>query len=248
MIAALALVLALSACDRTDGRRPLLRLADQEIEDASFEEGRRLLDQGFAAEAVSVFRTVLRRDGPAVPVLNGLAIAYAELGRPDLAADQFARALAIAPNDTATLNNIGFAALRRAEAGLARLYLERAERLGGDDAEIDGNLAQLARLEALSPGAISATTAISMVPAAATLFPVARKTESILRLGGLKSHGQAVSLIPVPEARPSRQAPVTLIDFTHVVDPWLTRQVEQTQRERPVEAMPAVLTSQLGAK
>lgn len=139
----ISLMPALWACSA----KPNLRVANHEITPISFAEGRRLLEEGRAVEAVEAFRAALRKGGASVSGLNGLAIAYGELGKPDLAAEMFARALALKPNDPATLNNIGFAALRRADVELARHYLERAGAGKGDLAEISGNLKGLALLE-----------------------------------------------------------------------------------------------------
>ena len=141
---ALVCVLAiLSACVAT----PDLRLRSDEGTPVSIAAGKRLLEEGRAVETVAAFRAALRKDGGNVAGLNGLAIAYGELGKPERAAEMFARALALEPDDPATLNNIGFAALRRADVELARHYLERAGAGTGDLAEIDGNLKGLALLE-----------------------------------------------------------------------------------------------------
>jgi len=84
----------------------------------TFSGARQLLDQGQAIQAVAAFRALLREDPSDLGGLNGLAIAYSELGKTDLAAEIFARALVLSPDDPATLNNIGFSALRRAEPAL----------------------------------------------------------------------------------------------------------------------------------
>lgn len=139
----ISLIPALWACSA----KPDLRVANHETTPISVAEGKRLLEEGRAVEAVAAFRAALRKNGANVGVLNGLAIAYGELGKPNLAAEMFARALALKPNDPATLNNIGFAALRRADIELARYYLERAGAGTGGLAEISGNLRGLALLE-----------------------------------------------------------------------------------------------------
>jgi len=138
----------LSACSD----KPDLRVAGKAPSPISFAEGKRLLEAGRAAEAVTAFRTRLREYGADLQGLNGLAIAYSELGRPDLAADMFGRALTLKPNDPATLNNIGFSALRRADVVLARHYLEKAQQGEGGFDEIDGNLERLALFETFDKG------------------------------------------------------------------------------------------------
>ena len=74
---------AVGAC----GSAPELRLAGETASPASLAEGRRLLEEGRAVEAASAFRRHLRENGSDLKGLNGLAIAYGELGRPDLAAE-----------------------------------------------------------------------------------------------------------------------------------------------------------------
>jgi len=105
----------LSACAAWRGDEPSIRLAEIDKTTGSLDAATSLLDQGKVVEAVTAFRKLLREHGPSLKLLNGLAIAYGELGRRDLAVDTFAKALAIAPDDPATYNNIGFAALRRRE-------------------------------------------------------------------------------------------------------------------------------------
>jgi Tfp pilus assembly protein PilF len=217
----LALLPGLAACGQGSGQKPLLRLADLGSTEASFEEGRRLLDRGHVAKAVTAFRAALRRDGPTAPVLNGLAIAYAELGRPAEAADMFSRALAIAPDDPATLNNIGFAALRRADTVLARLYLERAERQGSSEDKIGGNLARLARLETTMHRHTALPGTMIAKADAASPFSVERLTASAQQLNGLQQQDLVASAAFRRAAGPSGEA-ATLIDFAGVVDPWAT--------------------------
>jgi len=113
----------------------------------TFSGARQLLDQGQAIQAVAAFRALLREDPSDLGGLNGLAIAYSELGKTDLAAEIFARALVLSPDDPATLNNIGFSALRRAEPALARRYLERAGYRKDEHPEISGNLTRLDAVE-----------------------------------------------------------------------------------------------------
>lgn len=182
-------------------------------------EGKQLLGQGRAAEAVTAFRKHLRQEGDSLHGLNGLAIAYSELGRPDLAAEMFSRALTIAPDDPATLNNIGFSALRRADAGLARRYLEKASLQQGDHQEIQGNLAGLAFLEQIKqkPGSAPALTR-------AALYTRDQRPSPVTRLALPRSGGHTASLIAALEAAASKPSPqpskVTLVDFTSVIDPF----------------------------
>ncbi len=215
----LPVLLLFAACDASPARPPALRLVGSSEASGSFEDGKRLLVQGRAAEAVSVFRAVLRREGRTLSVLNGLAIAYAELGRSDLAVRFFGEALAIAPDDPATLNNIGFAALRRDEIGLARHYFEKAERQEQAYAEIAGNLAALDRIEARpSRRRTSAHAARASLDSA--LFTVDRKARQVQAVSLRPAIRREAGTPPIPAPRPASVEAGALIDFTGLLDPW----------------------------
>ncbi len=199
-LVAVAALLALSACVVIDGpnagEKALRTPAAPEI---SFVKARGLLDRGQAIEAVSAFRALVRRDRSDLASLNGLAIAYGELGRLDLAAETFAKALSLSPDDAATLNNIGFAALRRAEPALARRYLERAAGLRSDHGEIEGNLERLATLD--------------------RYLARKRSKRPVRRVASIPIHHRSagdVMLGSLLEKRPS----AVMIDFTAVRDPF----------------------------
>lgn len=170
-----------------------VRVATSEVslvEELSFQQARTLVDSGKVPEAITAFRKLLRVSGPSLPVLNGLAIAYAEFGRPDLAARYFAEALALAPDDPATLNNIGFAALRRKDVDLARHYLERAERAGGDVPTVRRNLEIVAHLDVSGLRSPAADTALTRAPddtafSDRKVIKVERRTASSVHLSGL---------------------------------------------------------------
>ena len=206
-------VLAVTGC----GAKLDLRPVDQDISTVSLAQGRQLLDQGRATEAVATFRKLLRQGGDGLQGLNGLAIAYSELGRPDLAAEMFSRALAIAPNDPATLNNIGFSALRRADASLARHYLKKASLRKGDQDhdEIQGNLARLALLERLErmPSRRPAMTRAALFSRHKLSAPV-----NLLKLP--KNSEYAATAAALLDASPSASSTVTMVDFTAVIDPF----------------------------
>ncbi len=217
----LTLILALSsgfaACAPTTPKSPSIKLLETGAGAVTFQQARQLVDHGRIAEAISAFRILLRQDGPTLPVLNGLAIAHAELGRPDLAADFFAKALAIAPDDPATLNNVGFAALRREDIGLARHYLEKAGEGGGPAPEVNGNLAILDRLEAREAPSKAGAAWMSSQQAGA-LFAVQRRTASTLWLSGLPATAGDPRQVPASIA----PMPAALIDFSELFDPWPT--------------------------
>lgn len=203
--------------------QPELRAIDEKALSVSITAGRQLLDQGKAVEAVVAFRRLLSQEGPDLKVLNGLAIAYSELGQTNLAAEMFARALEVSPNDPATLNNIGFAALRRADAGLARRYLEKARAQNADFAEIKGNLQGLSFLESghhrnpASSRVIQAALTVPDQPAARTRRPPLQDSDQKVRS---------------KKPEPPKAIPTTplMIDFTDVIDPFSKRRTNEMPR------------------
>lgn len=215
----LCALLAVSACRAA----PELRLAEEAATPASIAEGRRLLEQGRAVEAVSAFRRRLREEGPDLQGLNGLAIAYSELGRSDLAADMFGRALALEPDDPVTLNNIGFSALRRADARLARRYLEKAQSRSGELEEIEGNLKQLALLETIDRRRV-ARPGLRL----AALHQEQMRSSSVFQLALPKNGrrlppataGPEQSTAPDLKERTSPPLSRDMIDFMSVTDPF----------------------------
>ena len=81
-------------------------------------DGREALRQGNTSLAIAAFRRAAINPRTAGEASNGLGIAYARLGRTDLAEVQFAKAIALSPDDT------------RFSANLSRLYRsENGERL-----------------------------------------------------------------------------------------------------------------------
>ncbi len=211
-------LLLMSAC----GAGPDLRVADEVVPEVSAGEGKRLLEEGRAVDAVAAFRRRMREDGKDLQALNGLAIAYGELGRTDLAAEMFSRALAMSPNDPATLNNIGFAALRRADERLARHYLEKARQGDGRLEKIEGNLAQLAWLEKIDRRRAMTTTLKS-----AAITSEARPSYRGTRISLLGGQKQAATIASVPKVPRPGRLPRSMIDFTAVNDPFSQRRAAE---------------------
>lgn len=197
-VAVLYALMAMGGCSAG----PDVQIAGEPAPGISIAEGRRLLEEGRAVEAVTAFRQLLRRQGADLQALNGLAIAYSELGRADLATEMFSRALTMAPDDAATLNNIGFSALRRADVMLARHYLTRAHGRNGELEEIEGNLARLALLERIE---------LRSAPAFVLPAFVEKDATQVVERSPV-SHGD--------EAEVSRDPTTTMIDFTTVMDPF----------------------------
>jgi tetratricopeptide (TPR) repeat protein len=195
--------------------------------------GRAALARGEPGLAVERFRRALRADPFSADALNGLAVAYDELGRFDVARSLYDRALGHRPDAPATLNNLGRSLLRQGAAGAALAPLGRARDRAGpaDLVVIDSNLAAArARLGAgaaapsglgPAPGGLAAPTAVERVGA---------------RLHLLRT-GAAGPQIP----RPAAPAAGLSSSFTFEV-------TNGTGRNRMAARLAALLGPQLGAR
>jgi tetratricopeptide (TPR) repeat protein len=105
--------------------------ADTDQNSPYYTRGRNLLQEGRPAVAIKYFRKALGRGVGDVDTLNGLAIAYWEIGREDVGVKYFQKALAIDPANSATFNNVGYAALKSNELELADEMLSTAKAIGG---------------------------------------------------------------------------------------------------------------------
>ena len=95
-------------------KSPAKQLKAEDFAAARLGEARAALDKGHWAEAITAFRDAQRLPALAPSAHNGMGVAYAELGRPDLAERYFLLAIAAAPED------------RRFAANLSRLYAQNA--------------------------------------------------------------------------------------------------------------------------
>lgn len=101
--------------------------------------------------ALDSFRRELRYDARSLATLNAVAATYDMIGRTDLAERYYADALALDPDSTQTLNNMGFSQLMRGREKRSMTHLVEAERLfrlakahDGANPTVDANLAFLA--------------------------------------------------------------------------------------------------------
>ncbi len=78
----------------------------EEDSDAALAMGRRQLATGQFGLALETFRSVLRRNPRSAAAQNGLGVAYAKIGRADLARRHFEHALAAEPANTAFARNL----------------------------------------------------------------------------------------------------------------------------------------------
>lgn len=91
------------------------QLKGEDFAQARLTAGREALDKRHWAEAIMAFRDAQRTPRFAAQAHNGMGVAYAELGRADLAERYFLLAIAVAPED------------RRFAANLSRLYAKNAQ-------------------------------------------------------------------------------------------------------------------------
>lgn len=126
--AAMALILAvplLGACQTVFGGSRMTR-TDQQAQPATPEaeyaaaqiaQGRKALDEGQPGAAVTAFRNAKQFPEQAAAASNGLAIAYSQLGRSDLAERYFRAAMALAPGE------------RKYQVNLQRFYQAQSAQL-----------------------------------------------------------------------------------------------------------------------
>jgi hypothetical protein len=129
--------------------------------------GKRHLRDNNYGLAVESFRVALRADPESVQALNGLAIAYDQLGRFDVSRALYDRALRIDPDSTETLNNLARSLIRQGQSAAALAYLERARAASPDNPTV------LANLRAAGGNATGDATAARPVPLAAAPPPPA---------------------------------------------------------------------------
>lgn len=105
--------LSASACSSTDIIGTNAQQSDAApgsapSDDAHYQLGKSQLAAGQLGPAIDTFEGALARNPNSVPILNGLAIAFAKAGRSDLAEHYFSRALALDPQSSVTLNNVAY--------------------------------------------------------------------------------------------------------------------------------------------
>lgn len=121
--------------------------------DDPYAAGRSALATGQPAAAVGLFRHALRAEPHSVAALNGLAIAYDELGRFDVSRSVYERALRLDPASPMTQNNLGRSLLRQGMTDAAIRLLQQAQlaAAGPDLQIIRANLASVPGPRPLTP-------------------------------------------------------------------------------------------------
>lgn len=104
--------LSASACSTTDifgtNAQPSGPAPGSAADAADYQLGKSQLAAGQLGPAIDTFEGALARNPNSIPVLNGLAVAFAKAGRADLAEHYFSKALALDPQSRVTLNNIAY--------------------------------------------------------------------------------------------------------------------------------------------
>lgn len=111
----------------------------------AYDDGKRQLANGRAGLAIERFRQALAEDRGSINALNGLAVAYAKLGRTQLAETYLQRALDLRHDDVATLNNYGRLLIEQGRSQEAREMLMLAElsAVGSEYGIVEANLAAI---------------------------------------------------------------------------------------------------------
>ena len=106
---------------------------------SNYEKGKAEFAGGHMGLAVLHFQAALVEQPESVEALNGLGATFDRLGRYDLSARAYARALDLAPDDVQTLNNLGYSYLLQGRHELAVAYLRAAAALSDGDARVRAN-------------------------------------------------------------------------------------------------------------
>lgn len=136
---------------------------------SSTDAGRKLLDAGQPGNAIEAFQRALASGEPVAPALNGLGVAYARLGRLDLAHRYFQEAVVIAPGEARFAENLS----RLVRSPAYAVQLDAAPT--PQEMAIRQALADTGRIERLSSGEVRVRT---VEPMAAPVAKVGFATAS----------------------------------------------------------------------
>lgn len=227
----LAMGVALSGCQAIFGSRTAnlesadrASLAQQEAAvNPALDQGRQLLKAGRIAQAVELLRVAQRDPDSMADASNALGVAYAKLGRHDLADRYFRMALALEPGDARFASNMlrlqrdHNLALRRAaeEEQLALRAREEQERR-----EIASREAEEGRIQRVSRGQVQIRTG------GAT--PVSAPRMEVLALNSSKPEPEVETVEGAEEAAKPKSYPVT-IDFSNAA-----RKASASDKQYPV--------------
>lgn len=176
--------------------------------------GRRQLAEGQIGLAIESFQKALAAGEPTAPAANGLGVAFARLGRFELALGYFQRAMAADPTDARYAANIGrltrSAAMQmRHDQDLAAAAQKASEAQAGRLAAVQPATARVDRgkLERVSRGEVRiATVAPQTAPARSAGLPVDRRFRPLVRVTFAKPAGvqpQPFVRVALPETKPA---------------------------------------------
>jgi len=110
------------------------------------ELGRENFRDGNYGNAELNFRKAVEIRTDSVPAWLGLAAAYDQLGRFDLADRAYDQLLKLKPNDAKVLNNRGYSYMLRGDYAKAKSHFNNAQKLDPSLEEVQGNLALLEKV------------------------------------------------------------------------------------------------------
>lgn len=143
-------LLALSyarALKKTGKRKEALAMLDTAVETSpsehalQVEQGLLALELGQTEKAAQVLKVAAASPARDWRVLSGLGVAESSLGRQKEAQRQFTRALELAPNNPAVLNNMAMSLLLERKVDQAEAMLRRASKGGSSSQQVTQNLA-----------------------------------------------------------------------------------------------------------
>lgn len=164
-----------------------------------YERGKHYLAVGDDGLAVDAFQSALAREPGSIPAMNGLAVAYDRVGRPDAAKAILEEAAGRDPRSAETLNNLAYFHLAHGDRAQALAYLAQAQAVlaGAAQTPVAAVIANNLALADASPKAVSGQVS----PAAAA--PAALKSVSP-DLWTLDAAKAGERMAPKPIAAPVR--------------------------------------------
>lgn len=205
--------LCLSAC--ATARYPAIRAVTSQPDaqvapfDRAYADGKAQLAAGHPGLAIVAFERAVHLNAGSVDALNGIGAAYDELKRFDIAMSYYQRALALAPRDAVTMNNIAVSLRLSGNPGAAD-WLDKASHIAPSNAVIAANIA---RARADGPSAAAPHEAVAQPAGEIAQAPAPNEGPRMERSGvdsfelGLSPAAeppvQAAELQPVPLAIPA---------------------------------------------
>ena len=155
---------------------------------------------GAVNEAILAYNSALARDGSCLPALQGLAKAYIETGRPELALAPVNQALALSPDDPKLLVLLGVVTDVEGRHQQAQAYYQRGLQRAPGDPPLTVDLALSLALSGNYPNAIDVLQPVAMAPSGtaqerqtlALIYGLQGSTAEAARLGRIDLDEAAV--------------------------------------------------------